>query len=412
MNKRTSSAGIALAALIAGAAIAMVQEPASAPAGLPEAFTTIVQIDDRPYVIDLEKRSVRSPGFRAYVQRDDGSLCEFEPPPVSTYRGRVRGIAGSTVAASLIDGDLTATIRLPPDIRGRGGGDETAAGGGAGPQCNVTEIAFDADHEFYLLNDSDEALVVTDIEGVMNGVTAIYENDVDISYEITSITVRTSAAENPYTSNDCLTLLCQFRHEWNKNFPIGVFPRDTAHLMTGRNLGGCTSGLPGVAWIGVLCNESGFAGECGGAVQNLAYGLSQSKFTANFNARVALTAHQLGHNWNACHCDEGDCFSLPCEIMCSGGPGCPFAPTQFGPGAIAQIEAFRDSRTCLECEVLCDADLDGDGTVGITDFLMLLAAWGACPDPCPPLCLGDLDGDCNVGITDFLALLANWGPCP
>jgi len=53
-------------------------------------------------------------------------------------------------------------------------------------------------------------------------------------------------------------------------------------------------------------------------------------------------------------------------------------------------------------------DLDGDGTVGILDFLALLAAWGPCPGPCPPTCLADLDGDCTVGILDFLILLANW----
>ncbi len=32
---------------------------------------------------------------------------------------------------------------------------------------------------------------------------------------------------------------------------------------------------------------------------------------------------------------------------------------------------------------------------------------------CPiPVCPGDITGDGNVGITDFLELLANWGPCP
>jgi predicted outer membrane repeat protein len=54
-------------------------------------------------------------------------------------------------------------------------------------------------------------------------------------------------------------------------------------------------------------------------------------------------------------------------------------------------------------------DLDGDGVVGITDFLALLAAWGACPDPCPPACTADFDGDCTVGVTDFLLLLGEWG---
>ncbi len=54
-------------------------------------------------------------------------------------------------------------------------------------------------------------------------------------------------------------------------------------------------------------------------------------------------------------------------------------------------------------------DLDGDGHVGIADFLMLLASWGPCDPPCPPSCPADLDGDCDVGITDMLTLLASWG---
>jgi WD40 repeat protein len=53
-------------------------------------------------------------------------------------------------------------------------------------------------------------------------------------------------------------------------------------------------------------------------------------------------------------------------------------------------------------------DIDGDGIVGILDFLAMLGAWGDCPQPCPPACPGDLDGDCEVGITDFLLLLAYW----
>ena len=57
---------------------------------------------------------------------------------------------------------------------------------------------------------------------------------------------------------------------------------------------------------------------------------------------------------------------------------------------------------------LIPGDLDEDGIVGIADFLLLLALWGDCPDPCPPACVGDIDEDCTVGITDFLILLANW----
>ena len=57
----------------------------------------------------------------------------------------------------------------------------------------------------------------------------------------------------------------------------------------------------------------------------------------------------------------------------------------------------------------CDVpgDLDGDGTVGITDFLLLLGAWGPCGE-CGA-CLADIDGDCQVGINDMLILLGAWG---
>jgi hypothetical protein len=51
-----------------------------------------------------------------------------------------------------------------------------------------------------------------------------------------------------------------------------------------------------------------------------------------------------------------------------------------------------------------DCDPPGDGEVGITDFLQMLAEWGG-PGNC------DFDGG-GVGVTDFLDLLAAWGPCP
>ncbi len=59
-------------------------------------------------------------------------------------------------------------------------------------------------------------------------------------------------------------------------------------------------------------------------------------------------------------------------------------------------------------EISIIGDLDGDGAVGILDFLALLAAWGPCPAP-PADCPADLDGDGAAGINDLLALLANWG---
>lgn len=49
------------------------------------------------------------------------------------------------------------------------------------------------------------------------------------------------------------------------------------------------------------------------------------------------------------------------------------------------------------------ADLDGDGIVGFTDLVALLAAWGL-PGPT------DLDGSGTTDFGDLVALLADWGP--
>lgn len=57
--------------------------------------------------------------------------------------------------------------------------------------------------------------------------------------------------------------------------------------------------------------------------------------------------------------------------------------------------------------LLNPADLDGDGSVGVTDLLILLGSWGPCAD-CND-CLADIDDDCSVGVPDLLILLGNWG---
>lgn len=56
------------------------------------------------------------------------------------------------------------------------------------------------------------------------------------------------------------------------------------------------------------------------------------------------------------------------------------------------------------CESGNPLDLDGDGMVGFSDVLMVLANWG-CAGSCPE----DVDFDGTVGFSDVLLLLASWG---
>ncbi len=73
----------------------------------------------------------------------------------------------------------------------------------------------------------------------------------------------------------------------------------------------------------------------------------------------------------------------------------------FLPGDLV-IRAIVDCAAVTECPWDCG---DQDGTVGIVDFLTVLAQWGTIGTSC------DIDGG-GVGITDLLSLLANWGSCP
>ncbi len=68
-------------------------------------------------------------------------------------------------------------------------------------------------------------------------------------------------------------------------------------------------------------------------------------------------------------------------------------------GEEASWIAYTES-TCVSADINCD------GAVNVMDLLMLLDAWGACPQSdCP----ADLNGDGAVDVFDLLILLENWG---
>lgn len=51
----------------------------------------------------------------------------------------------------------------------------------------------------------------------------------------------------------------------------------------------------------------------------------------------------------------------------------------------------------------CPADLDTNGSVGVTDLILLIGAWGTAG--------GDLDGNGTTNVADLLLLLGAWGAC-
>lgn len=345
--------------------------------------------------LELTPVSLRAPGFQVIEDGPDGIAKRAQVAPPRTYRGTIPQWPDATVAASIEpDGRLRAIIVTEEGIYGIQPLDEFGAGPGwhaayqpstilnHGHACGadhhvalpdaiadahghltreqldavallndqipapthapastpdhsgytargsgnwyVAQIAFDADFLFYQANGSSNDETVADIEFITNGMSAIYERDANITYTLTTVRVRAAPGFDPYSSSTSAnTLLDEFRSHWNSN--QSSVTRDLAHLMTGRDLDGNTIGL---AFTGVVCTNS-------------AYGLSQSRYTVNLVNRVALTTHEVGHNWSSPHCDgESDC-----GIMCGTIGNCP--GTQFGAWELNRITAHRNSRNCL-----------------------------------------------------------------
>ncbi|MBT8484617.1 MAG: hypothetical protein HKO59_01760 [Phycisphaerales bacterium] len=75
----------------------------------------------------------------------------------------------------------------------------------------------------------------------------------------------------------------------------------------------------------------------------------------------------------------------------------------FRPGASADPTVVVSAPSAGEP---CGGDFDGDGSVGFTDLVSLLSAWGPCVG-CPQ----DLDGSGDVGFADLVSLLSAWNGC-
>ncbi len=318
-----------------------------------------IQLGHEAHTLLFAPHSMRSADFTLIAVGRDGPES-VEPGPLTTVRGSLAGEPGSVMAGALVDGRMEALIRradgtlwgiqavpgaadrrehavytgadlLPhdgtcgtPELPGAGT-PPTAGAADGGAATKVCEIACDADVEYYESNGSSVPQTEADIESILNSTEVIYLFDALIRYEITTIIVRTTE-NDPYSSTSPNTLLGQFDSHWSSQ-QQGI-QRDIAHLFTGKDIDG---GVIGIAKLSTICS------------QNNGFGLSQSQFSNNFASRVALTAHELGHNWSAAHCDgQGDC-----SIMCSGLGGCTGVITSFGNSAINSILQEKNSSGCL-----------------------------------------------------------------
>lgn len=331
--------------------------------GAPGTATAVsLEFEGQLLTLDLAPHSAMNANSVVLEDRGNGELVEVDRGLVRTYRGSVRQMPGSVVAGGwmpdgfygrikqadgsdlwvqplikLIDGSSPSQhiVYRNSDIMESsascGGAlfagaatDFSAAGQGnnnLGAGVSIADLGCDADFEFFQDHGSTTPLVTARVNLVIDTMNLQYESEVAITHVISTLIVRTTS-NDPYSSTDANGLLDQFQDEWNNN--QGGVVRDIAHLFTGKSIQG---GTIGIAYLGVICNGS------------FGYGLVESDFNNNFGCATDLSAHELGHNWNAGHC------------TCTSNTMNPFitcANTFNASLSRPSIASHRDSRTCLD----------------------------------------------------------------
>ncbi len=342
---------------------------------LADFFTVSLQLGDQAVVAAVQLAPVRSPAFTQYIDRGSANSSSKHPDLASparelSYAGTVADHPGSRITINFVGGMARAIIDMGPNPDGTDspfwfiqsareadataniatylaypasgtqlpsgyhcGGQLTAPAGLAqhtddgptpeGPTCNrLADIALDADFSFYTANGSSTVTTQADIDSIMNGLRLIYARDTNILFNISATIIRST--NTLYASTDIRTLLNAVQSEWQTNQTAIV--RDLTHLLTGQ----ATGGTIGLAYVNVVCTTA-------------AYGVSNVQFTTNLSSRIGVVAHEIGHNFNALHCDgDSDCY-----IMCSGIGGCSGNVTRFGSRSIPAIRSHATSRSCM-----------------------------------------------------------------
>lgn len=336
------------------------------PTPAPHAAVDVV-LGGRLVTLDLAPVELRAPGFAMFARTANGLLA-LPAGSADTWRGTVLGDAASAVAATLTGGSLRAYVRegsgqlwvvqplrdafpaaaAATHVVFRGGdcaplpgrcGVAAAAvavppAGGEDVQY-VCELALEADYALFQYHGGSATAVQADVLGIVNAVDLIFDHDVQVHFQVTQLIV--DSAPDPYTSSNANTLLAELRTNWNNN--QGGVARDVAHLFSGRAIGAASGGTIGIAYVGTVCNLAS------------AYGLSETHWTTNYAYRVAVTAHEFGHNFNAVHCDG----QAACSLMCSVVGGCAGNSGAFSAGEQQQIVAYRATATCLAAQATLPA---------------------------------------------------------
>jgi PKD repeat protein len=163
--------------------------------------------------------------------------------------------------------------------------------------CYDLELAIASDYSMYTKYTNSTVNVANHNAGIINNVNVNYTNQFthNINFAIVTQYFITTAGGDPWSSStDAGTLLGSFRTWGQSNgFGSGVL-FDLGELWTNRDFDGATVGL---AYVGVVCT-------------GVKYHILQD-FTNTGAQLRCMTAHEIGHNFNIGHDDQGSLIMAP-----------------------------------------------------------------------------------------------------
>ena len=340
------------------------------------------------FELNLAPYDMLAPNYRAQVTFDGGEVRSIERGPVRTYKGTVAGIDGAQARFTMDGNTLEGLIITPSrlyfvepakrysalasskdflvyndsdviessfgkcgvDTLARKVGAEgarvksqlpTSLAHGVGTEAlfsppRVVELATEADFEYFTAFGSSEVAARNEIISIVNQVEGIYNTQFGLRFSIVFQNVWATSSD-PYTTADPDTALDQFRDHWNGNHV--TVARDLAHMWTGKDFN--DPGTPENESIIGIAYRPGLECPLGPA----SYGMSER--LSSTPAKFLVTAHEIGHNFNATHTDtptpRAGCDDTIMSSTLGSG-----TLQQFCPFSVGQIENHANSRVaCL-----------------------------------------------------------------
>lgn len=284
--------------------------------------------------IQLEPMRVLSPKAKLVVGRPGGvdEPLDYDLSAVHTFRGKVAGIDDSSVVVVSTPRRLTGFVEIPGvgktyklssvDRSGQGlpadqvsvsevmpassapvdvpkcgrvSGESVVAGCCSEPSSSAifnkrvktVEIAIETDYDLFE-NFGTVADTADHVVEIMARTNLIFLRDIDVRFEVVFVRFfDTPGAEIAFMN--LADPLGGYVDYWNNN--MGAVARDTGAYFSGRR------DLPygGVAYLGAVCTNFGYC-VCG-----YLRGFGDASLPEYGEYDVGVVAHELGHNFDACH---------------------------------------------------------------------------------------------------------------